>query len=255
MNMENMNENTVPHQPPQPIRGEHQATVKESTDLLKKLAEFSSKKEEVLKRISSIGARMEQRIGGLPGGSTALSGEGAMPEFLKNTTAAKRMPDPFEKITYTRVRETPKPVLVEGCFNIALPNKQAITDEWKEIMCKMGDYPLKCGVVNYTDEYIALMPGGMMSIATGLKIALPQDLAFHFTSFAGLTVMAPQIFTRLQHEKELVITIKNDTDDSIRLLYGTPLFTAYPVHLANNLKCDELLNSTYEDWIHGSIAD
>lgn len=242
---ENINSRPVPPPP-----GEHQATVKDSMDLLKRLAEFNSKKEDVLNKLSAISKRMETRIDGANAFSAAAD---SMPEFLKHTTTPTRMSNPFMKFVCTRTRETPKPMYVDGCFNISLPNKQAITDEWKELMHRIGDHALNCTIDEFTDEGIMLPSGNSMSIPTGLKIAPPSNLAFRFVSFPGLTIVHPQLFTDKNKENELIITVRNDTSETLKLLYGIPLFTAYPIIISENMKCDELLNSTYEDWVHGTI--
>lgn len=239
------------HKELQPQRGEYQATVKESTDLLKKLAEFNSKKEEVLKRISSIGARMEERLGPLGAAASAANDtssfkENAMPEFLK--THVTHMPDPFTKIAYTRTRETQKPIFVQGCFNVAFPSKKALTSEWMTLASDGKDASFEV-----MEDGVHLQAGGKMVISTGIRLALPQDLALYFTSNKDLSVVSPTLFTSQFKEDELTITVKNITDTTTVLLFDIPLFTGYPIHLVNNITCDELLNSTYEDWVHGTI--
>ena len=238
----------------QPQVGTHQATVKETTDLLKKLSEFSSKKEDVLKRLSEISNRMQSRLGQLNGEKPpAGEEESQMPPYLKNISQVS-IPGRAMDVKFTRVRETPKPVFVDGCLNIALPNKQAINDDWKSCLGKMGDHPISCGLCNYDDESISFSPGGMATLATGIKLSIPSGVSATLATFPGLTILAPTFVTEHQHDKELLVTVRNETSECVKLLYGVPLFTLYFVRFADGVRCEELLNSTYEDWVHGTIG-
>lgn len=242
--MENNERQGAGQQPPH--RGERQATVKESADLLKKLAEFSSKKEEVLKKIASISDRMGQRLG-MPLTETGKS-EDLMPEYLKLHRNNAATPGKFEKFVYTRVRETQKPIFADGCFNICMPSKAAFKD-WNDLSNEV--FGAKFSV---QDDGLSISPGSSIKIPTGLKVALPAGIAFQFASMPGVSVDSPSIFTSHMHENELEITITNKTPHDVKVLFDTPLFTAFPIHLATNINCDELLNSTYEDWAHGTIT-
>lgn len=228
----------------QPKQEGRMTTVKESTDLLKRLSAFNSKKEEVLKKIASISDRMEQRLGKPP--TVGVKQEEAMPEFLK-MRPPRGVSEKFEKFAYTRVRETQKPRFAEGCFNICMPDKKAV-DDWSALAKGVPGSEF-----TVQDDGITLYPGASIKIPTGLKVALPKGMAFKFLSMPGLSVDSPALFIGPMHENELEITVTNRTVTDLKILFGIPLFTAVPVLLAINIGCEELLNSTYEDWVHGTI--
>ena len=252
-------------QPQQPGVGQHRATVQESADLLKRLAEFNSRKEDVLKKLADIGKRMESRLN-----NVGVNTEGLFDDEEEGSTGEQKTPkNPYQafasrasaaagaspmgvmqhqKFTLTRVRETPKPVFVDGCLNVAFPNKQAINDEWTTIAKDGLD-----ATFTIVEDGVVLAPGCAMQIPTGLKVGLPHGLALHFISRKGLTVTFPTLFTEQFKEQELVLSVVNDTVTDMKLLFGIPLFTGYPIQLHTNINCEELLNSTYEDWVHGTI--
>lgn len=244
-----MADNEHKEQPQQP--GTHHATVKESTELLKRLAEFSSRKEEMLKKLASISDRMEQRIGAGAGAPSV-----PMPDLIPTdgashtqpTPTAFRAPEPFHKVVYTRVRETQKPIFLQGCVSIAFPSKRAVTEEWLKL-ASQGTEPS----FEVRDEGIFLAKDGVITIPTGIKLALPNDIGIHFASNKTLSVLSPTLFISQFKEEELAITVKNITDNETALLFDVPLFMGYPIHLATNIGCEELLNSTYDDWVHGTI--
>ena len=239
-----MDEQPKENKQPKPEE-KHFATVQESADLLKKLAEFNSKKEEMLKRLSSISERMEKRMAE----RDSLDGQVKMPDFLKTEPiATPAMAEPLKKLAFTRIRETNKPVFVQGCFNVYMPNKQAITEEW----IKTAKDGLEA-TFTVDDDGITLAPGCEMRIPTGLKLGVPQNLALHFMSRKGLSVTFPTLLTSMSNEQELVISVLNDTVSDMKILFGIPLFTGHLIQLQTNITCEELLNSTYDDWVHGTI--
>lgn len=267
-NMENKQQPGTDQQ--HPHRGEHQATVAESAELLKKLADFNSRKEEVMKRISAISEKMQKRINGLStsemvkeelekekmnlGIGTDHPEHSDFHSALNSTMASATMGiQPIQKLTYTRIRETTKPVSMQGCFNIAIPSKSAITEEWKTLAKKMGDNLFE-SYAAFEDDRISLPPGEMVSIATGIKLAIPKGFAMLSQTIPGLAILSPTISTSISNKEELTFTVKNCTSGTLSLLYGVNLFTCYFLPIQENIHSDELLNSTYDDWVNGTIT-
>lgn len=262
-NMENKQQPGTDQQ--QPHRGEHQATVAESAELLKKLADFNSRKEEVMKRISAISEKMQKRINGLSTSEMVKEelekekmnlGIGTdHPEHSEfhSTLASTMGVQPIQKMTYTRIRETPKPVSVQGCFNIAIPSKSAITEDWKTLSKKMGDSLFE-SYATFEDDHISLPPGEMISIATGIKVAIPKGFIMLSQTISGLAILFPTFSSPISNKDELIFTVKNCTSGTMSLLYGVNLFTCYFLPIQENIHSDELLNSTYDDWVNGIIT-
>ena len=222
-------------------------TVKDSLALLRRIAEFNNKKEDVLKRISELSSRIDKRLEGI----SPFSPE-AMPKDPSSAHTAN-VPELPTKVMYTRIRETPKPGWIGNCISMSLPLIKAVDDDWKTLACKVDGRSVAGEGPTYTDDAIVLPSGGVMSIATGVKLGLPPTMGVRLTSFSGLTIIAPQLVTGHTNDKELMITVRNDCKEAVKLVYGVPLFAGYLVRLTTNVLCNEMLNSTYEDWVRGTI--
>lgn len=230
-------------------------TVEQGAQFLKQLSEFTTKKDELMKRLGSIGDRMQKRmrdLEGNPGDKTSKMAEGYDPldptrhPHHSMTSQTPFIPAPLQQITYTRIRETPQPTLIDRCFSICFPAKKALDEEWFAQAAPNTQ-------VERTDEGLLLKAGGSVTIPTGLKIGLPPSLGLYFTTISHLAIAGSPLITAVFNEKEICFTVTNVLPSDVLLLYGTPLFTGIPVQLATNLTTQELLNSTYDDWVHGSV--
>jgi hypothetical protein len=94
----------------------------------------------------------------------------------------------------------------------------------------------------------------MVSIATGIKLAIPKGFAMLSQTIPGLAILSPTISTSISNKEELTFTVKNCTSGTLSLLYGVNLFTCYFLPIQENIHSDELLNSTYDDWVNGTIT-
>ena len=237
-NMENKGQQKAPDTP-----GTTETPVQEGLNLLKRLSEFNSKKEEVLKKLASISDRMEQRLKKSP--LDAHLHDDILDEMPSTPEQPSNKP---AKIIYTRTKETPKPVFLQGCFNICVPSKNAISD-WESALKGTPN-------ANFSiqEDCISLHPGSSIKIPTGVKLALPHGIVLQFMSIPGLCIEYPCLFTEHMREQELEIIVANKTLEDMKIFFGVPLFTAFPIQLTANINCEELLNSTYEDWAHGTIT-
>ena len=229
----------------EPIRGNQMVTVGQSAELLKKLSEFTSKKEELLSRLSSISDRMEKRLARDDAASSMNSHIATALPTIKTTVESC-------SIKFVRTRETQAPVAIGNGVLILMPNKDAFDKEYEYLEVKDSEMFDGPGLLHDGNESAIIQHGDTVVIHTGICVAVQAGWSLLIRPvISGITVAGNDIIDS-GYTDEVEVTISNTTKNNIDLEYGKALFFAIPIK-RNPVECEELLKSTFKDYVAGAI--
>ncbi len=230
-------------------------TVDQGAELLKKLSDFTNKRDDILKKLSDISERMEKRMSSI--GKEEDEDEFLNP-FIQETIdpphPVNGIGEPGElcQIKVVRTRETKAPMGAGNGMMISMPERLAVDEGYRSSERAEDSFQLGDEGLSHGEKSAVLKGGSKVCLHTGVRASVPNGWMLLVRSLVhGIQILGKDMVSPADTD-ELVFTVWNYTESDIELEYGKPLFAAFAMK-APQIGCEELLNSTFSDWIAGSI--
>ena len=226
-------------------------SIDQGAELLRKLSEFNTRKEDILKKLSAISERMETRISEAE--EDGDDDDILEPFNLSQTVAVREVPavSRCQMIT-SRTRETKAPAGAGNGMVIYMPEKSSVDDGYRASEHSEGGLELNASGIVHGEKSVTVHGNLKAQVPTGVRVSVPEGWVLCVKCLVpGMQVLGKDVISPADTD-ELSFTVWNYTESSVELEYGKPLFAAFAFS-APSIECDELLKSTFSSWISGGI--